>query len=106
MTESPDGKPVVDGYVQVSPDSTGKKLDNSVVVQTGGATVYRERINISDPVDPNAHARVQDFVDGLEKGLLTRDIYAKEILNALIYLTEEIHMLRQVMELHVGIKGD
>jgi hypothetical protein len=106
MTESAEGKPVVDGLVQVAVDSTGKKIDNSVVIQDGGDTVYRERVNISDPVDPNAHARVQDFVDGLEQGLVTRDIYAKDILNALLYLTEEIHMLRQVMELHVGIKGD
>ena len=106
MIESAEGKPVVDGIVQVALDGAGKKIDNSVVVQAGGDTVYRERINISDPVDPNAHARVQDFVDGLEQGLVTRDVYAKEVLNALIYLTEEIHMLRQVMELHVGIKGD
>jgi hypothetical protein len=99
------GKPVVDGVVQVAPDGAGKMLDNSVVV-VGANTTYRERINISDPVDSSAHARVKDFIDGLEQGLVTRDVYAKEVLNALIYLTEEIHMLRQVMELHVGIKGD
>ena len=106
MTEPVEGKPVVDGLVQVALDGAGKKIDNSVVVQDGGDTVYRERVNISDPVDPNAHARVQDYIDGLENGLVTRDVYAVQILNALIYLTEEIHMLRQVMELHVGIKGD
>jgi hypothetical protein len=100
------GEPVTDGYVQVAADGAGKKLDNSVVVQDGGDTVYRERVNISDPVDANSHARVQDFVDGLEQGLVTRDVYAKDVLNAIRYLTEEIRALRTVMELHVGIQGD
>jgi len=99
------GEPVVDGLVQVGLDGVGKKLDNSVVVQDGGDTVYRERINISDPVEVNAHARVQDFLDGLEMGLVTRDVYAKDILNAVNYLIEEVSALRRVMELHVGIEG-
>ena len=104
MTESPEGKPAVDGIIQVAPDSTGKKLDNSVVV-VGANVTYRERVNLTDPVDPAGIARVQDFVDGLEKGLVTRDIYAKELLNAIYNLIEEIKQLRTVMELHTGIEG-
>ena len=99
------GEPIVDGYVQVAPDSSGKKIDNSVVT-VGGNTAYRERVNVADPVEADGLARVQDFVDGTEQALVTRDAYTKEVLNALNYLTEEIHMLRMVMELHVGIKGD
>jgi hypothetical protein len=99
------GKPVTDGYVQVAVDGAGKKLDNSVVT-VDGQIVYRERVNVADPSEAENIAKVQDFTIGLEQGLITRDPYAREMLNAINYLTEEIRMLRMVMELHVGIKGD
>jgi hypothetical protein len=96
---------VTDGYIQVAPDSSGKRIDNSVVT-VAGQTVYRERVNIADPEEAAALAKVQDYLNGLENGLATRDVYAKELVGAIMLLTEEIHMLRTVMELHVGIKGD
>jgi hypothetical protein len=96
---------VIDGYIQVAPDSTGKKIDNSEVT-VAAQTVYRERINIADPEEAAALAKVQDYLSGLENGLATRDVYAKALVSAIMLLCEEIHMLRTVMELHVGIKGD
>jgi len=105
MSEPIIGKPPTDGNVQVAPDGAGKRLDNSVVVQDDGTTVYRERLNLSDPVDPNAHARIQDYINGLEQGLVTRDIYAEKLLNSINLLIEEIKQLRTVMELHTGIEG-
>jgi hypothetical protein len=97
--------PIEDGYVQVGVDGAGKKIDNSVV-DVGANTVYRERVNISDPAEPDNHARVQDFINGLEQGLVTRDVNAKELINVMEKLCEEIHLLRVTMELHTGIKGD
>jgi hypothetical protein len=32
-----------DGYTQVAPDSTGKKIDMDVVTTAAGATLYREK---------------------------------------------------------------
>ena len=41
------------GFVQVPPDSTGKKVDNTVVVLPDGTTQYRQAIVIADPVFNN-----------------------------------------------------
>ena len=48
-----------DSYVQVSPDSTGKQIDNSLVT-TGIGTVYRQRTSLFDPV-ANQGANVDTF---------------------------------------------
>lgn len=49
---------VTDQVVQVAPDSTGKKIDNSELTRDDGTVVERQRVNISDPEDPNAHTAV------------------------------------------------
>jgi hypothetical protein len=63
-----------DGYVQVAPDSTGKRIDNSPIVLPAGTVivnsdgtkttlavdtiVYRQRTVIADPSNPTAMAAV------------------------------------------------
>lgn len=50
---------MADGFVQLAPDSTGKKADvNELTV--GSNVVERQRINISSPTDPNGHAEVMN----------------------------------------------
>jgi hypothetical protein len=53
-----------DGFVQVAPDSTGKKIDNTQLDVTPDADpqnpveVFRQRVNIADPLDPRALLRL------------------------------------------------
>jgi hypothetical protein len=49
-----------DGYVQVAPDSTGKKIDNAELTRDGGVVVERQRIVVASDENP----RVQAQVDG------------------------------------------
>lgn len=53
---------VVDGYVQVAPDSSGKKIDNSELTRDDGAVVERQRTNVADPenTQPSGLAKVLD----------------------------------------------
>ena len=62
-----------DGIVQLNPDGFGKKVDTSELT-VGGNIVERQRINISDSIDVNSHARVKnnDDVNGSETGLIVR----------------------------------
>jgi hypothetical protein len=48
-----------DTTVVVAPDSTGAKIDNSAITTQADVAVKRQRTNISDPSDPNAHASVR-----------------------------------------------
>ena len=48
---------MADGYIQVPPDSTGKKIDTSEIT-VGANTVERHRVNITDPVTASAMAPV------------------------------------------------
>ena len=48
---------MADGTVGLLPDSTGKKVDVTELTVAGN-TVERQRVNISSPTDPNAHAEV------------------------------------------------
>jgi len=48
-----------DGYIQVPPDSTGKKIDQDVLT-VSGQVVHRSRQVAADPVDPVALARVKN----------------------------------------------
>lgn len=62
------------GYVQVPPDSTGKKIDNTVV-DTGAGTVERQVIVVADPSDPDGYAEVLAAdPTGTEGGLVVRPI--------------------------------
>jgi hypothetical protein len=48
---------MADGFVQVAPDSTGKKIDNTELT-VGANTVERQRVNIADPTSATAIAGV------------------------------------------------
>jgi hypothetical protein len=47
-----------DGYVQVSPDSTGKKIDNAELTRDDGTVVERQRVVISSDEDPRLQMQV------------------------------------------------
>lgn len=48
---------MADGFVQVAPDSTGKKIDASELL-VGANTVERQRVVIGDPTNPGAFASI------------------------------------------------
>ena len=91
MTELAKGKPVIDGYQQVTPGG-GEKLDTSEVV-VAGVTVERERATITNPLDDEESAGFT-----LDYGLLARGIYNKKIVSAFWLLVNEVHALRIAME--------
>jgi hypothetical protein len=43
-----------DGFVQVAPDSLGKKIDNAEVTRADGTVIERQRIVQADAGDPDA----------------------------------------------------
>lgn len=50
---------MADGHVQVAPDSTGKKVDNTEVTRADGTVVERQRIDIGDESDlPKVQTRL------------------------------------------------
>ena len=48
----------VDGYVQVAPDSTGKKIDNTELTRADGTIVERQRVVLADPDSASSFAGV------------------------------------------------
>lgn len=65
---------MADSYIQVTPDSTGKKVDTSEIT-VGANVVERERDVLSDPVDPAGLAQVINTTPaGTEYGLVVRTI--------------------------------
>lgn len=72
-----------DAKIQVMPDSTGAKVDTSEVTQAGGTVVERQRVNLSDPSDPNAHATVRGPTDGGRLLVSTQLEVQQEILRTL-----------------------
>lgn len=64
---------VTEGFVQGPPDSTGKKVDTSTVIQTDGGTAHREGSVIADPENLAARASVQGQEPGpLDYGAVVR----------------------------------
>lgn len=61
-----------DQVVQVATDGSGKKIDVTELT-VGANTVQRQRVNLSDPTDANAHAAVEksSSITGNEYGLVT-----------------------------------
>lgn len=63
---------MADGFVQVAPDSTGKKIDNEQLT-VAGQTVYRQRTQIAGKADVdiakvgNGHGQAEDY------GVFTRE---------------------------------
>jgi len=62
-----------DGIVQLNTDGVGKKVDTSEIT-VGSNTVERQRINISDPANPDGHAAVElpSTITGAEYGVVIR----------------------------------
>jgi hypothetical protein len=62
-----------DQFVQVAPDGAGKKIDVTEVT-VGGDQVQRQRVNLSDPTDPDAHAAIvrRGDLTGEEHGVVTQ----------------------------------
>lgn len=67
-----------DQVITLPPDSTGKSVDMSQIVTSSGVTVERERVNLSDPDDPNAHVSVRG--ESGEGYASTRDRAALDVL--------------------------
>lgn len=66
--------PIIDAFVQVQPDSTGKKIDNSELV-VGANTVERQRVSSADPSDPLGLAAVKNAAPGsTDYGVVTRNV--------------------------------
>ncbi len=50
---------MVDGVVQVPPDSTGKKVDTSELTRSDGTTIVeRQRVSLADPMNVSSLSRV------------------------------------------------
>jgi hypothetical protein len=61
---------MADSFIQVAPDSTGKKMETSAITMPDASTVHRERVSIGD----------DDFAIAQQTKLLN------EILNELVTL--------------------
>ena len=90
---------MADGYVQVSPDSTGKKVDTAEVV-VGSQTVERQRMVNASPTDPIGQAEVDTAAtaplgDGAY-GLLVRELREENALNQML-MTQIADMLALVL---------
>jgi hypothetical protein len=49
---------MADDFIQVAPDSTGKKMEMSALTRADGIVVERERVAIGDPVNIGGLANV------------------------------------------------
>jgi hypothetical protein len=88
-----------DSYVQVAADGAGKKIDNAELTrepetQGGtGETVYRQRVVISDDINPSLQARL----DG-EAGYGALQVDAK----TLGHIHLELVQIREILQLLIG----
>jgi hypothetical protein len=49
-----------DGYVQVAPDSTGKKIDNAELTRDNATVVERQRVVLGSDENPRLQVQVGD----------------------------------------------
>jgi hypothetical protein len=86
-----------DGIIQVSPDSTGKAVDTSVVQTTQG-TVHRERENIADPSDGAGIAAVKNIEPTADSyGLVTRDLHGMNLQELVVQVVLELRAQRMIL---------
>lgn len=65
---------MADDVIQLAPDGTGKKVDNSSLT-VGANTVYRQRTNVASPSDPAGIAEVKNVpASSTDYGQLVRVI--------------------------------
>jgi hypothetical protein len=74
---------MTDGYIQVQPDSTGKKIDNSELT-VGTNTVERQRIVISDPDDAAGLAAANSDPSAIDVGLVVRSQPIESLLEQIL----------------------
>lgn len=94
---------MADGYVQVAPDSTGKKIDNSELT-VGSNTVERQRVVLGDDAEGAALALVTRTEPEAEAyGLATREIaggadanLTHELLFRIVGLLDELVTLEKL----------
>jgi hypothetical protein len=85
-----------DGVVRVAPDSIGKRIDNSEVTRADGLPYERQRVNLSDPSEPNAHAAVRGE-DG--RGVL---LVGGDVLTELRHLNASVAELLALLKLFLA----
>lgn len=76
-----------DSYVQVAPDSTGKKIDNSQLTRADGTVVQRQRVVIGDDTDPAQQATV-----------FGGDVYvrARDLQNVMEQILNELREIKEI----------
>lgn len=74
---------MADGYVQVAPDSTGKKIDNSELTRADGTVVERQRVVLGDDLDPKQQSIVLDGALRISQSLVDRRIMEALLLEAI-----------------------
>jgi hypothetical protein len=53
---------MADGFVELQPDSTGKKVDTSELTRNDGSLVERQRVVIGDDYNPNSFLSIDSMV--------------------------------------------
>jgi hypothetical protein len=81
-----------DQTVTVAPDSTGKRIDNSEITRADGSLAERQRVNLSDPSDPNAHVSVSG-----EDGRGTAGVQDRHALEQLVRINQKLDVLIELM---------
>jgi|SRR6266581_450739 len=81
---------MADSFVQVAPDSTGKKLDTAQLTQDAGDIVQRQRAIIADNTNVDNFATVTE--QSLQVGQNYRDRQLAELTNLQIAITNNIEM--------------
>ena len=83
----------VDTYVQVAPDSIGKKIDNAELTRDSGVSVLRQRIVIASDAVPPVQAGV-----GGESGKGYLFVESKDMDEVIEKLGEIVMLLRMLVE--------
>ena len=81
---------MADGYIQIAPDSTGKKVDNAELTRKDGTVVERQRVVLSDDIDPTQQMQARDG-----------RVYVRDP-EHLALLTELLNEIRELKELLLG----
>jgi hypothetical protein len=84
--------PTTDTQVQLAPDSTGAKVDNSAVTRADGTVVDRQRINLSDPSEVNCHQNVHG-----EDGRGAAEVSSREILAQLRLMNQTLGQMFELL---------
>lgn len=84
---------MADGYVQVAPDSTGKKIDNTEITRADSVIVERQRVEAHDEDD-----------EVLSTASIVEQL--KNVNDALFGIAKDIAAIRLVFELTTETSGE